>query len=365
MSDKKIQLKRRFYILSFLCEYFNFTKLALAENSENISGNSIHQTVDGQIQNNTTNRTLKLRIRLPLEKKKSPLIIYSPGLGSGISNGESWCNAWQASGYVVVTISHPMTNDDIWDTHGTTFIKKLQTSIAPPQYDLRVNDCKFVITELLKGSHSKLLNEGLHLDYENNLENYIDANRIGIAGHSYGALTVQSICGQGDTYNRDPRIKAAIAFSPGSLTEASAKKMMAVKIPFFCVMGNHDNHVTFTKNLDKMTLGMPLEKRKKVFDYLPKGKRQLWIVSDADHMTFAGEKINSTQFSRDIPINDTLEKSTWHRINEITTSFWDYHLQLDHKMPLNDYKKQLGNNILQNEISEIDLAEYSTPLQNK
>ena len=82
-------------------------------------------------------------------------------------------------------------------------------------------------------------------------------------------------------------------------------------------------------------------------------------------MTFAGEKINSTQFSRDIPINDTLEKSTWHRINEITTSFWDYHLQLDHKMPLNDYKIQLGNNILQNEISEIDLAEYSTPLQNK
>ena len=356
MSAKNTSLKRRFFLLSTICGYFKITKLALADNSENISSHPILQTIDGQMKNHQTNRTLKLRIRLPSEKKKSPLIVYSPGLGSGVSNGESWCDAWQASGYVVVTISHPMTNDDIWDTQGTTFIQKMQNSIAFPQYDLRVSDCKFVITELLKGSNSKLLNEGLNLSAVNSLENYIDADRIGIAGHSYGALTVQSICGQGDTYHRDPRIKAAIAFSPGALTEAGAKKMMDVKIPFFCVLGDHDNHVTFTKDSEKMTLGMPLEKRRKIYDFLPKGKKQLWIVSDADHMTFAGEKINSTQFSRDIPINDIHEKSTWHRINQITISFWDYYLQPGHKMSINEYKKQLRKNTLPNEVFEVDLT---------
>jgi predicted dienelactone hydrolase len=225
-----------------------------------------------------------------------------------------------------VTISHPVTNDVIWDTEKTSFTNRLQQSLAGPQYDLRVSDCKFVITELLKGSQSSLLQKGGLVQGDLKLEDSIDAERIGIAGHSYGALTVQSICGQGSGNLIDYRIKAAIAFSPGSMTESSAKKMVNVKIPFFCMMGDHDNQVTFKKGAEKMTLGMPLAKRRWVYDNLPRGVRQLWIVSPADHMTFAGEKVDEQTFSRDIPIGLDGESGTWERINQMTTLFWNYHL---------------------------------------
>ncbi|BDW10657.1 hypothetical protein PSHI8_07390 [Polynucleobacter sp. SHI8] len=291
-----------------------------------VESDSKKNVIDGKIIDPKTQRDLSIRIRLPQEKKKSPLIIYSPGLGSGLSNGQSWCEAWVNAGYIVVTISHPVTNDIIWDTQKTTFTNRLQQSLAGPQYDLRVLDCKFVISELLKGSQSSFLVKGGLVQDDLKLEDYIDPERIGIAGHSYGALTVQSICGQGSVGMIDHRIKAAIAFSPGSMTESSAKKMANVKIPFFCIMGDHDNQVTFKKGLEKMTLGMTLAKRRWVYDNLPRGARQLWIVSPADHMTFAGETVDEQSFSRDIPVGIDGESDTWERINQVTTLFWNYYL---------------------------------------
>lgn len=326
-------------------------------NVKEIDGHSNYIDVDG-ITDPKTQRGLSIRIRLPLEKKKSPLIIYSPGLGSGLSNGQSWCEAWTKAGNIVVTISHPVTNDVIWDTKQITFTNRLQQSLAISQYDLRVLDCKFVISELLKGSKSSFLEKGGLLQDNFKLEDYIDSDRVGIAGHSYGALTVQSICGQNGAAMIDPRIKAAIAFSPGSMTEASVKKMANVRVPFFCIMGDHDNQVTFKKGAEKMTLGMPLARRRWVYDHLPRGARQLWIVSPADHMTFAGENIDEQSFSRDIPIELGGQLQTWERINQVTTLFWNYYLSSqakteNQKLLLAEYKKAVKNIISTKEIIEI------------
>jgi len=314
-------------------------------------------TMEGVITHPKTKRELKIRIYLPMVKKKSPMIIYSPGLGSGVNNGQSWCEAWAKAGNLVVTISHPVTNDVIWDTKTSTFTQRLQQSLAAPQYDLRVMDCQFVITQCLLGSKSSLIQNNIKLANNDLLEEFIDPDRIGIAGHSYGALTVQSICGQNGGALLDPRIKAAIAFSPGSMTQASAKKMESVKIPFFCIMGDHDNQVTFKKGTEKMTLGMPLAKRRWVYENLPRGSRQLWIVSPADHMTFAGEIVDEQSFSRDIQIEAEGERQTWQRINQMTTAFWQYYLsgetKANHtKTALADYEKLIKKNIAPNEVFE-------------
>jgi predicted dienelactone hydrolase len=317
---------RRQVIAALALTTLNPLVFAQAKKTSIVESDSKINVIDGKVIDPKTQRQLSIRIQLPKEKKKSSLIIYSPGLGSGLSNGQSWCEAWVKAGHVVVTISHPVTNDVIWDTEKTTFTNRLQQSLAGPQYDLRVLDCKFMITELLKGSQSSLLVKGGIVQDDFKLEDYIDPERIGIAGHSYGALTVQSICGQGGVHLIDHHIKAAIAFSPGSMTESSAKKMASVKIPFFCIMGDHDNQVTFKKGLEKMTLGMPLAKRRWVYDNLPRGARQLWIVSPADHMTFAGQTVDEQSFSRDIPVGIKGESDTWERINQVTTLFWNYHL---------------------------------------
>jgi predicted dienelactone hydrolase len=313
---------------------------------------------DGVVTHPKNKRILKVRIRLPKVKKKSPLIIYSPGLGSGLSNGEAWVGAWVDAGYVVVTISHPITNDIIWDTQQVSFTQRLQQSLASPQYDLRVFDCQFVITECLLGSQSTVLQAIFPAKSEIKLEDFIDSARIGIAGHSYGALTVQSICRQTAGSLYDPRIKAAIAFSPGAMSQASAQNMRQVKVPFFCIMGDQDNQVTFKKGAEKMTLGMPLAKRRWVYDNLPKGLRQLWIVSPADHMSFAGEVVDSQSFSRDIAIEPKGEQETWDRINEMTTRFWNYHLRAEsknHVLPAAaaEYEKSLQNFLQPKDVFEI------------
>ena len=276
---------------------------------------SFSEPLDHTLWNPATKRKIGIRIRLPEVKDKTGLIIYSPGLGSGLNNGAPWCEAWCKAGFVVVTLSHPVTNDEIWDTAKQSLKANLRDALAFPQYGLRVTDCKFIIDACLA---------------DPDLGNFIDSERIGIAGHSYGALTVQSIAGQtsSKTSLADPRIKAAIAFSPTAMSLAAATSMKSINMPFFCVMGNHDNYVTFTNGMDSKRLGVELSKRKYVYKGLPPGRREQLVLSNADHMSFAGENLSSTppKFSRDLPITTEQENKTWKKISETTTLFWQANL---------------------------------------
>ena len=276
---------------------------------------NLNEPLDHLLFNPATKRKIGIRIRLPIVKEKTGLIIYSPGLGSGLNNGAPWCEAWRKAGFVVVTLSHPVTNDDIWDTSKKSLKSNLRDALAFPQYGLRVTDCKYVIDVCLT---------------DPDLKNFIDRERIGIAGHSYGALTVQSIAGQSNGANQaDPRIKAAIAFSPTAMSVASANAMKTVKIPFFCITGDHDAHVTFKNETDAMRLGVELTKRKFVYKGLPPGKREQLVLANADHMSFAGEDLSATppKFSRDVKTTAEQEVNTWEKISQITTLFWLTHLR--------------------------------------
>ena len=330
---------------------FLFNAIANAQKSKSdIEGGSasIKESVlngstykDITITNPATKRVLELRIRVPKDiqpNQKVPLIIYSPGLGSGVANGTPWCDAWQKAGFIVVTISHPVTNDSIWNTKTSSLKANLQAAIAGPQYGLRVSDCQFVITQCL----TKL-----------GIESNIDPKKIGIAGHSYGALTTQAITGQ-HASQRDPRIVAAIAMSPTAATPESSHAMGGVHIPFFCITGDHDDHITFTDGVDSTRLGVPLAKRKAVYEGLPKGRRQLYVMSNADHMTFAGEVIDSNKFSRDIPVTQELNQASWKRISEITTDFWKSYFS---DKPLSEqraqFKKAAESIIVKGDVLEI------------
>lgn len=270
------------------------------------------KTYDLKILDKSTGRDIQIRIRLPKIKSRTGLILYSPGLGSGLEGGHAWCESWQRSGYVVATISHPSTNDDIWDIKNKSFKKNIADSIAYKQYGLRVQDCKFVI--------SFCLNNPL-------ISSYVDSEKIGIAGHSYGALTVQSIAGQLSAGNsvKDIRVKAAIAFSPGAINLESARGVSNIKIPFFCIMGSRDNHVTFLNGPDKIKLGMTLTKRISVYENLPKGNKYLLVFNDADHMSFSGSFVDATRLSRDVIGGLEKDKIIWDKVSNITTCFWDYY----------------------------------------
>jgi dienelactone hydrolase len=261
----------------------------------------------------STGRKIGVRVRLPAQEKLTGLILYSPGLGSGLSNGAAWCAAWQEAGYAVVNLSHPLTNESIWNTERTSFQDNLKRALSPEQYIDRVKDCSAVLTHCLNAP---------------TLKAYIDPRRIGIAGHSYGALTVQAITGQlvGGQQLGDPRIRAAIAFSPGAVSVERAKLMSKVNIPFFSITGDHDQYVSFKDGQSTMRLGMALEKRLLVYEQLPAGHKQLFILAKADHMTFAGEPVDPQRYSRDVKLNHVETLSQWSRISEISKIFWQFYL---------------------------------------
>ena len=196
-------------------------------------------------------------------------------------------------------------------------------AIASPQYALRVNDCSFVLDHLLGLASLKP-----YFAKPGEGKTGASRPRIGIAGHSYGALTVQSIAGQGQGGKGllDRRIDAAIAFSPSAMSQERAAAMSQVKIPFFCVTGDLDAYVTFKDGQDSIRLGVPLSQRQWVYGHLPKGKRQELLVAQADHMTFAGEPIDAERFSRDVSVSEQNNPKTWVRISDMTLEFWEFYL---------------------------------------
>ncbi len=261
-----------------------------------------------------TKRRLKLRARLPEGADKAGLILYSPGLGSGVSNGAAWCEAWRRAGFIVVTLAHPVTDDSIWTVgSGKTFKTNINEAIAGPQYGLRVADCRFAIDYCLEKAV---------------FASRIDAARIGLAGHSFGALTAQSIAGQAGAgqSSRDTRVRAVIALSPTAISAERAQSLKGIDIPFFCLTGTHDQYVTFKKGAEAVRLGVSLAQRELVFDYLPEGQKIQLKLELADHMSFAGEPVDAQSFSRDVSVTDTANAKIWDCVSTTTTLFWRFYL---------------------------------------
>ena len=254
-----------------------------------VRGQSVSRTLDVSVTDPLTNRDIGLRVRSPAGEGRAGLILYSPGIGCGLSAGQAWCEAWQEAGFFVVTLDHPVTGSSLWDTDGTTLHENLARALAVAQYGLRVADCSHVISLCLT-THE--------------ISRRVDPERIGVAGHSFGALTVQSISGQplGGKDVSDSRVRAAIAVSPGALSAERAKSMASVRIPFFCVTGDHDNFVTIGSGKNAM------------------------VLSRADHMTFAGERFDASHYSRDPAVSAAGDPAAWARISAMTTPFWQHYL---------------------------------------
>lgn len=256
-----------------------------------------------------TGRRIGLRIRLPDGQEPAPLLLYSPGLGSGVSNGAAWCEAWRQAGFVVVTMSHPVTNDEIWNTVRRSFAENLAAALSGGQYPARVIDTRFVIGRCLSAL---------------GIEHRIDGTRIGVAGHSYGAITVQALAVEGRAAPAEATgvVRAAIALSPGVLSVDQAGRMAAARMSFFCVTGDRDSFVTFSKDGHARRLGVPLANRLAVYGGLPRGAKQLLVVAGADHMTFAGEPVDGRRFSRDVAAGPAQSEAAWARVSAATTAFW-------------------------------------------
>ncbi len=217
-------------------------------------------------------RDVPVRVRMPVGKNKVGVILFSHGLGGSLDAGSIWANAWAEAGYAVINVQHHGSDSAIFGKPG------FRSALSAEQLVARVRDVQFVITEMEKRT----------IEGECDLAR-IDRRRIGMAGHSFGAQTVQALAGQrfAETYTpplHDPRIRAAIGFSPSPPLRGSAEAAFAtIRIPFLSITGTTDA-VPYVTPITAL-------QRQQPFKLMPPGAKYLLVFQGGTHEMFAGQSL--------------------------------------------------------------------------
>ncbi len=232
----------------------------------------------------TRRRDLPVKIRLPAGKARVPAVLFSPGLGGNRAGGEIWAAGWAELGLAVIQLEHPGSDAAVYAGEATPQERRARIAAAAsaPQLIARAGDVGFVADELARRQ------AGGACDLTR-----IDLDRLGLAGHSMGAWTVQAIAGQqfgpAGAVLQDKRFRAFIAFSPNALPSLSPQAAFgAIHRPLLAITGTLDGVAV---NAEPGLRDSALAQRTGVFAGLPAdGRKAQAVFSGADHMMFAGNR---------------------------------------------------------------------------
>lgn len=234
-----------------------------------------------------------------------PAIVFSHGLG-GTREGYAYLGRhWASHGYVVVHLQHLGSDDSAWRGSTRPMAAMQQAAASLTNAVNRPLDVRFALDSLAALNRTNTLLRGrLNLD------------RIGVAGHSFGAYTVLASVGQRASFTglslSDPRIKAGIAMSapiPARVTEASYS---AIRVPVYHLTGTRD---------DSPIGNTSIADRRVPFDRISNAPQLLLTLQDGDHMIFSGRTAVGRDAARDRRQHDLILAST--------TAFWDAWLKGD------------------------------------
>ena len=256
-------------------------------------------------------REIPLKIYFPSSKKPAPVILLSHGLGgsreTGVYLGKQWANA----GYVVVAMQHVGSDESIWKDTPTLLRKlALKKAASLKTYLARAKDVPATLDRLEKWNK-----QSGHL-----LERRLNMKRIGLAGHSYGALTTQALAGQSfghlGSHYVDKRIDAAFAMSPSIPMKGDADTAFAsISIPMLLMTGTNDQNFISKASPESrqgvFTALKPLNKKSQTRHY------QL-VLKNGEHSAFS---------DRSLPGEGKRNPNHHHAIQIISTAFWDSVLQ--------------------------------------
>jgi len=251
-------------------------------------------------------REIPLRIYLPASTAPAPVVLFSHGLG-GTREGNPYLGEhWSARGYVVVVMQHHGSDDAVWKgVDAQRRMASLKRAASIENALLRFKDVSVVIDQLEKWQNAGDSAES------SLLLGRIDLNRIGMSGHSFGAVTTQAVSGQrtlrGEAGFTDTRIKAALIMSPSAPRFGDPKAAFAaVSIPWLLMTGTHD--VFAVGDAD-------MASRLAVFPSLPNGGKYELVLDGAEHNAFG---------DRALPGETLPRKPNHHRvILALSTAFWD------------------------------------------
>jgi dienelactone hydrolase len=253
-------------------------------------------------------RDIPIRVYLPANSAAAPVVLFSHGLGGARTMGAYLANHWSARGYVAVFLQHPGSDDSVW--RGKPLGQRmaaLQAAAGGENFLLRVRDVPAVLDQLAAWNAAT----------DHALAGRLDMNRVGMSGHSFGALTTQAVSGEGFANNRqpatDPRIKAALPMSPSVPRRGDAAAAFGgVAIPWLLMTGTND-----VARIGGQTLDMRLA----VYPALPPGSKYELVLDGAEHSAFTDRPLPGERGGRN---------PNHHRaILALSTAFWDAYLRED------------------------------------
>lgn len=250
-------------------------------------------------------RVIPVLVYLP-ESRPAPVILFSHGLGGSRHGYAYLARYWAERGYLVIAMQHPGSDDGVWRNppKGSTPRQSMEDAASAQNLFFRLQDVHSLLDNL----------ERWNADPGHPLYQRMDLQRVGLGGHSFGAVTTQAVAGQalpmfGNREN-DPRIRAALVLSPswpaGNLAEPFAK----VSLPWMLMTGTRD--------------GFPFDDRspatrREVYKALPPGHKYELVFAGGDHMLFSGSDRGGK----------TLDDPRLAVIQTFSTFFWDAWLKND------------------------------------
>lgn len=250
-------------------------------------------------------RVVPYKLYMPAGDGPFPVVIHSHGLGGSRETSTYILEAIAASGIAVFAIQHPGSDTSILPAGNLAGVTAADLRMAPGAAANRFADLPFVVRQLDV------------MSAEGPLKGRLDMTRLGMSGHSFGALSTlvavgQSVGGVAAPELREPRIDAAIVYSPNKPRNMEAGPALAgISTPML--------HFTGTEDTSPVDLERTPWERTIPFQTITGADQYLVWLLGGDHRVFSGRRLVARQLKPSDPEHMRL-------IVENTVLFWRAYL---------------------------------------
>jgi dienelactone hydrolase len=294
-----------------------------------VDGAGAPAPLDLDVVDERRSRTIPIRVYRPRDARPAPVVLFSHGLGGARTNNAYLWEHGAARGYVVVHLQHPGSDEGVWQgARPLRRLAALRRAANARNLVLRAEDVPAVLDAL----------EAWNAAPGHPLAGALDLSRVGMSGHSFGAVTTQAVAGQavagqavagqavagqavaghsgpdGRTPFLDARIGAAVLMSPSVPRNVTAEAAFGrVSLPWLLMTGTRDGSpIGNTTVADRLA----------VYPALPPGNTFELVLHDAEHSAFGDRALPGERAGRRNPNH--------HRaILALSTAFWDAYLRGD------------------------------------